>query len=66
MHQRISSSKMCGFRSSVFKKNIPNNTNPTFQEVGGVTQSCIFCRWPKNLSWYCVNPPIPDWFLLSM
>ena len=25
-----------GMFSSVFKKNIPNNTTPTFQEVGGV------------------------------
>ena len=32
----ISSRKMCGFISSVFKKIIPINTNPTFQEVGGV------------------------------
>ena len=27
----------CGLFSSVFKKIIPNNTTPTFQEVGGVT-----------------------------
>ena len=33
----ISLSKKCGLFSSVFKKIIPNNTNPTFQEVGGVT-----------------------------
>ena len=33
----ISSCKKCGLFSSVFKKNIPNNTTPTFQEVGGVT-----------------------------
>ena len=33
----ISSRKMCGLFSSVFKKIIPNNTTPTFQEVGGVT-----------------------------
>ena len=33
----ISSRKMCVFISSVFKKIIPNNTTPTFQEVGGVT-----------------------------
>ena len=32
----ISSRKKCGFFSSVFKKIIPNNTIPTFQEVGGV------------------------------
>ena len=39
----ISSLKMCCFISSVFKKIIPNNTTPTFQEVGGVTQPRIFC-----------------------
>ena len=33
----ISSRKKCGWFSSVFKKIIPNNTIPTFQEVGGVT-----------------------------
>ena len=33
----ISSRKMCGLFCSVFKKIIPNNTTPTFQEVGGVT-----------------------------
>ena len=33
----ISSCKKCGLFSSVFKKNFPNNTSPTFQEVGGVT-----------------------------
>ena len=33
----IPSHKMCGFISSVFKESIPNNTTPTFQEVGGVT-----------------------------
>ena len=33
----ISSRKACGLFSSVFKKIIPNNTIPTFQEVGGVT-----------------------------
>ena len=26
----------CGFLSSVFKKIIPYNTTPTFQEVGGL------------------------------
>ena len=35
--QTISWHKKCGFLSSVFKKNIPNSTTPTFQEVGGVT-----------------------------
>ena len=33
----ISSHKKCGLFSSVFKKIIPNNTTPTFEEVGGVT-----------------------------
>ena len=31
----ILSLKMCGFICSVLKKIIPNNTSPTFQEVGG-------------------------------
>ena len=33
----ISSRKMFGLFSSLFKKSIPDNTTPTFQEVGGVT-----------------------------
>ena len=33
----ISSHKKCGLFSSVFKKIIPNNTTPSFTEVGGVT-----------------------------
>ena len=33
----ISSRKKCSLVSSVFKKIIPNNTTPSFQEVGGVT-----------------------------
>ena len=33
----ISSRKKCGLCCSVFKKIIPYNTTPTFQEVGGVT-----------------------------
>ena len=33
----ISLRKKCGLCCSVFKKTIPNNTTPTFQEVGGVT-----------------------------
>ena len=33
----ISSHKNCGLFSSVSKKIIPNNTTPTFQELGGVT-----------------------------
>ena len=51
----ISLRKMCGFICSVFKKIISNNTIPTSQEVGGVTQPRIFCRWHKNFSWYRVN-----------
>ena len=61
----ISSLKMCDFICSVLKKIIPNNTTPTFQEVGGVTQPRIFCRWHKNFSWYRVNHHRSDWFLLS-
>ena len=61
----ISSRKMCGFISSVLKKTIPNNTSPTFQEVGGVTQPRIFCWLHKNFSWYRVNHHKIDWFLLS-
>ena len=33
----ISSRKKCGLFSSVFKNIIPNNTTPSFTEVGGVT-----------------------------
>ena len=33
----ILSREKLGLFSSVFKKTIPNNTTPTFQEVGGVT-----------------------------
>ena len=33
----ISSRKKCSLFSTVVKKIIPNNTTPTFQEVGGVT-----------------------------
>ena len=33
----ILSRKKCGLFSSVFKKIIPNNTTPIFQEVGGQT-----------------------------
>ena len=32
----ISSRRRCGLFDSVFKKIIPNNTTPTFHEVGGV------------------------------
>ena len=51
----ISSRKKCGLFSSVFKKIIPNNTTPTFQEVGGVISPLKFCQWNKNFSWYRVN-----------
>ena len=51
----ISSLQMFGFICSVLKKIISNNTIPTFQEVGGVTQPRIFYRWHKNFSWYRVN-----------
>ena len=33
----ISSRNKWGLFSSVFREMIPNNTTPTFQEVGGVT-----------------------------
>ena len=33
----ISLHKKCGLFSSVFQISIPNNTTPSFQEVGGVT-----------------------------
>ena len=52
---------MCGFIGSVFKKIIPYNTTPNFQEVGGVTQPRIFCWWHKNFSWYRVNHHKSDW-----
>ena len=38
----ISSHKKCGLFRSVFKKIVPNNTTPTFQEVGGVTLPLTF------------------------
>ena len=53
--QIISSRKMYGLFSSVFKKIIPDNTTTTFQEVGLVAQSLIFGRWHKNFIWYHVN-----------
>ena len=40
----ISSRKKCALFSSVFKKNIHNNTTPTFKEVGGVALPLTFCR----------------------
>ena len=61
----ISLCKKCGLSSSAFKKIIPKNTTPTFQKVGGVTQSLIFCRWHKNLSSYRVNHRTIHWFLIS-
>ena len=61
----ISSHKNCGLFSSVFKKIIPNNTTPTFLEVGGVTKPLQFCRWQKNFSWYRVYHHKIDCFLLS-
>ena len=51
----ILSHKKCGSFSSVIKKIIPNNTTPTFQEVGEVTCPLTFCRCHKNFSWYRVN-----------
>ena len=45
----ISSRKGCGLFSSVFKKIIPNNITPTFQEVGRVTLPRTFCRWALEL-----------------
>ena len=39
-----SSRKMFGLFSSLFKKSIPDNTTPTFQEVGGVTLPLTICR----------------------
>ena len=56
----ISSRKKCGFFSSALKKIIPNNTTPTFQEVGGITQPLIFCRWHKSFSLYLFNHHIMD------
>ena len=50
----ISSRKNCGLFGYVFKKIIPNNTTPTFLEVGRVTLPLPFCRWHKNFSWYRV------------
>ena len=37
-----SSRKKCGLFSSVFKKIVPYNTTPTFQEVGGESLSLTF------------------------
>ena len=38
----VSARKKCGLFTSAFKKVIPNNATPTFQEVGGVTQPSYF------------------------
>ena len=51
----ISSRNKCDLFNSIFKNIIPNNTTPTFQEVGGVTKPLTFCRWHKKFSWYRVN-----------
>ena len=51
----MSSRKKCSLFSFVFKKIIPNNTTPTFQEVDGVTKPLTFRRWHINFSWYRVN-----------
>ena len=37
MHKNHFVTQKCGLFSSVFKEIIPNNTDATFQEVGGVT-----------------------------
>ena len=55
--------KVVGLFSSAFKKIIPNKTTPTFQEVGGVTQPLIFCRWHNNFSWYRFNHHRIDRFI---
>ena len=60
----ISSREKCGLLSSVFKKIIPYNTNPSFQVVGWVTQPLTFCRWHKKFSWYRINHHKIDRFLL--
>ena len=44
----ISSRKRCGLFSPVFKKIILNDTNPSFQEVRGVTYPLTFCRLHEN------------------
>ena len=51
----ISSRKKCGMFCAVFKKSSPNNTTPTFQQVGGVHLPLTFCRWHKNFLCYRVN-----------
>ena len=42
-------------KKSVFKKIIHDATNPTFKDMGAVTQPLIFCRRHKSFSWYRVN-----------
>ena len=51
----ISSRNKCGLFSSAFRKIIPYNNTPTFQEVGGVALPLKFCRWHKKFSSHCVN-----------
>ena len=51
----MSSRKNVDLFSSVFQKSVTNNTTPTFQEVGRVTQPLIFYRKHKNFSCHCVN-----------
>ena len=48
MLKNISSRKYYDLFSSVFKKNIPNNTTPTFQAVSGVSHPHILCRSFKS------------------
>ena len=56
MHNNLFVAQELWLFSSAIKKNIPyNNTTPTFQEAGGVTQPLIFCRWHNNFSWYRFN-----------
>ena len=55
MYKNISSHKNVDLFSSVFKKIIANNTTITYQEVGEVTQSHIFCQRHKNFSMYHIN-----------
>ena len=52
--KNISSRRNVDLFTSVLK-NIPNNTTPSFQEVGGVTHLLIFCRRHENVSWYRVK-----------
>ena len=49
MYRKKSSRFIIDLFSSVFKTIIPNNTPPTSQVVGGVTQLLIFCQKHKRL-----------------